>query len=167
MRFVSQPSPPSRPGSRRVGRAGAKEAASPARGNSLRLRHGIVLLVLLILPALVAWRLPWSPWISFFYLVVVSGLNYRNYRNDKSRAQAGERRVRESTLHLLGLLGGWPGGFLARHRYRHKTAKASFRRAFWGIVVLHEAVALDYLLGWPGTRGFIALLTEFASKLIT
>ena len=36
----------------------------------------------------------------------------------------------ESRLLLLGLLGGWPGGLLAQHWLRHKTAKAAFRWRF-------------------------------------
>ena len=40
-------------------------------------------------------------------------------------------------LHLLELLGGWPGALVARHCLRHKTQKGSYRRGFWFIVLLH------------------------------
>ena len=36
----------------------------------------------------------------------------------------------ERTLHLLALLGGWPGAILARRRFRHKTMKVPFLIAF-------------------------------------
>ncbi|HBH72150.1 MAG TPA: hypothetical protein DDY43_01605 [Synechococcales bacterium UBA10510] len=40
-------------------------------------------------------------------------------------------------LHLLALLGGWPGGLIARHKLRHKTIKQPFRFIFWCTVVLN------------------------------
>lgn len=43
----------------------------------------------------------------------------------------------ESKLHLVALLGGWPGGFIARHKLRHKTIKQPFRFIFWCTVVLN------------------------------
>ncbi|HEX8394397.1 MAG TPA: DUF1294 domain-containing protein [Longimicrobium sp.] len=65
------------------------------------------------------------------------------YRHDKNAAQAGRRRTRERTLHLIGLLGGWPGGLLAQERFRHKTRKAKFQFVFWATVAINCA-----LLGW-------------------
>jgi uncharacterized membrane protein YsdA (DUF1294 family) len=50
-------------------------------------------------------------------------------------------RVRESTLHWVELLGGWPGALMAQWVFRHKTHKRSYRIMLWMIVVLH-------LLGW-------------------
>jgi uncharacterized membrane protein YsdA (DUF1294 family)/cold shock CspA family protein len=147
------------------GRACAKSVESLKHRGQLRGWHGIVLFVLLIVPALAVWSLPWSLWVSLGYLVVVSGLSYRAYRDDKNRAQQGGPRRSESSLHFLDLLGGWPGGYLAQHQFRHKTAKASFRRVFRGTLLLHEAVALDYLLGWPGLRRFLELIAEFISRL--
>lgn len=54
------------------------------------------------------------------------------YGQDKSAAQVeGRRRVPESTLLMLGLLGGWPGAIVAQQVLRHKSSKASFRARFW------------------------------------
>ncbi len=147
------------------GRACAKCVESLERRGHLRFRHWVVLLVLLIVPTLAVLPLPWSPWIALGYLVVVSGLSYRAYRDDKSRAQHGLQRRSESSLHFVDFIGGWPGGYLAQRQYRHKTSKASFRRVFWGAILLHEAVALDFLLGWPGLRRFLELITELISRL--
>ncbi|WP_076068993.1 DUF1294 domain-containing protein [Sphingomonas montana] len=48
------------------------------------------------------------------------------FRQDKERARAGLRRVPETTLLWLALIGGTPGAFLARHLFRHKTRKQPF-----------------------------------------
>jgi len=152
-------------GSDGQGRACAKSVESLKHRGQLRGRHGFVLFVLLIVPALAVWSLPWSPWVSLGYLVVVSGISYRAYRDDKNRAQLGGQRRSESSLHFLDLIGGWPGGFLAQRQFRHKTAKASFQRVFRGTLLLHEAIALDYLLGWPGLRHFLELVSELISRL--
>ncbi|MEW5926524.1 MAG: DUF1294 domain-containing protein [Gemmatimonadota bacterium] len=71
------------------------------------------------------------------------------YRHDKRAAQGGKARTRERTLHLLGLLGGWPGGLLAQDRLGHKTRKAAFQLVFWATVALNCA-ALGWLLGAAG-----------------
>ena len=59
------------------------------------------------------------------------------YAFDKSAAVAGGRRVSESTLLFVGLVGGWPGSLVAQQLLRHKTSKASFRSEFWGTVVFN------------------------------
>jgi uncharacterized membrane protein YsdA (DUF1294 family)/cold shock CspA family protein len=59
------------------------------------------------------------------------------YGYDKSAAQHGQQRTPESTLHLIGLLGGWPGALLAQGLFRHKSSKRSFQQVFWVTVVLN------------------------------
>jgi len=147
------------------GRPCAKFVEALERGGQLQFRDWIVLSVLLIVPTLAVLSLTWSPWTSLGYLVVVSGLSFRAYRDDKNRAQLGLQRRSESSLHFVDFIGGWPGGYLAQRQYRHKTAKGSFLRVFWGTILLHEAVALDFLLGWPGLRRFLELITELISRL--
>lgn len=56
------------------------------------------------------------------------------YALDKRAAIAHRRRVPEATLHLWALVGGWPGGLLAQHLFRHKTSKQPFRQQFWMMV---------------------------------
>jgi uncharacterized membrane protein YsdA (DUF1294 family) len=65
------------------------------------------------------------------------------YRHDKNAAQTGRMRTRDRTLHLIDLLGGWPGGLFAQDRLRHKTRKATFQFVFWATVAINCA-----LLGW-------------------
>jgi uncharacterized membrane protein YsdA (DUF1294 family) len=67
----------------------------------------------------------------------MSVLLYFMYAADKSAAISGKWRISEATLHLVALLGGWPGGLIARHRLKHKTIKQPFRFVFWCTVVLN------------------------------
>ena len=68
---------------------------------------------------------------------------------DKHAAARQGRRVPEAALHLLALLGGWPGALLAMGLLRHKTRKAGFLLVTAGIVVLHAALAYAaWRRGW-------------------
>ncbi|HZK79646.1 MAG TPA: DUF1294 domain-containing protein [Humisphaera sp.] len=70
---------------------------------------------------------------------VVSLLTLIVYGFDKRQATLGNRRIRERTLHLLELAGGWPGGLLGQTLFRHKRRKFRYMAVFAGIVVLHIA----------------------------
>jgi uncharacterized membrane protein YsdA (DUF1294 family)/cold shock CspA family protein len=62
------------------------------------------------------------------------------YRQDKKAAIAGTFRIPEEQLHLLGLVGGWPGAVIAQSLFRHKTQKESFARYFWFTVALNVLI---------------------------
>ena len=66
---------------------------------------------------------------------------YVLYWLDKRAARAGYRRVPERTLHLVGVLGGWPGALLAQRQFRHKTVKQPFQAIFWATVAINLAAA--------------------------
>jgi uncharacterized membrane protein YsdA (DUF1294 family)/cold shock CspA family protein len=78
----------------------------------------------------------------------LSACAFAAYAVDKSAARAGRRRTPESSLHLLGLLGGWPGALVAQLLFRHKSKKPSFRRTFWMTVVLNCALLVWLLSSW-------------------
>ena len=61
------------------------------------------------------------------------------YGIDKSAAQSGRWRTSERTLHVLALIGGWPGALIAQRVFRHKSRKQSFRAAFVATVALNCA----------------------------
>ena len=77
-------------------------------------------------------------WTPVVYLAA-SVFTFLAYALDKSAAQRGAWRTSERTLHLLALVGGWPGALLAQQVLRHKSAKAEFRAVFWATVVLNVA----------------------------
>jgi uncharacterized membrane protein YsdA (DUF1294 family) len=62
------------------------------------------------------------------------------YAIDKSAARHGQWRTAESTLHLLAVIGGWPGALIAQRVFRHKSRKPSFQTAFMFTVVLNCAL---------------------------
>ena len=71
------------------------------------------------------------------------------YRADKAAAEAGRWRTSEVTLHLLALVGGWPGALVARHLFRHKTTKQPFVLVFWLTVVANCGALVWLALGMP------------------
>lgn len=80
--------------------------------------------------------------IYFSWLVVASAIAVGVMGLDKRRATVGARRVPEARLHLLALLGGWPGTLLAMRLFKHKRRKAAFVRVFWVTVVAHVLVVM-------------------------
>lgn len=96
-----------------------------------------------LVAALVAAALGWLPWLLVAAYVVLSGIAFGLYVLDKRAARMGAQRTPENTLHLVDLLGGWPGALVAQQRARHKTAKTSFQLIFWGTVLVNLA-----LLAW-------------------
>jgi uncharacterized membrane protein YsdA (DUF1294 family) len=78
--------------------------------------------------------------------VVLSAVTFLVYRADKSAARRGGKRVPEATLHILSLLGGWPGALVAQQVFRHKTRKQPFRTVFW-VTVAVNCVGLVWVVG--------------------
>lgn len=62
------------------------------------------------------------------------------YALDKRSAQNGRWRTPESHLHLLGLLGGWPGAFYAQNKLKHKTSKKAFKQIYWVTAMVNVSV---------------------------
>lgn len=75
---------------------------------------------------------------------VVSVVTLFVFEHDKRCAGEGGRRVPEGTLHVLELLGGWPGSYIGQHVFKHKTRKPSYQVVFWLIVAIHLAGWLCY-----------------------
>jgi uncharacterized membrane protein YsdA (DUF1294 family)/cold shock CspA family protein len=85
------------------------------------------------------------PFVVLALYLVFSVISFLVYRHDKSAAQQNHWRTDEGTLILLGVLGGWPGAFVAQQFFHHKTKKRSFQIIFWLSVVVN-CVGLVLLL---------------------
>jgi uncharacterized membrane protein YsdA (DUF1294 family)/cold shock CspA family protein len=106
--------------------------------------------------AVVAGNLPLAVLGLYFAASIVA---FVAYALDKSAARHDRWRTQESTLHLFGLVGGWPGALAAQRLIRHKSKKQSFQIVFWVTVILNCS-ALGWLLSEPGAAGLRAVLEE-------
>ena len=121
----------------------AKRSRRPASAASTRASWPALASVsFAIFAVLYAWAT--FRWGVHYYVLLgylaLSGWTYVMYMHDKTAAELGEWRVSEGGLHLLGLLGGWPGANLAQHVLRHKSKKTSFRVKHWVMVCLNLGV---------------------------
>lgn len=141
------------PGTDPQGRPCAQHIVLHGRGSVLSWKHFLVLALLLVLPALAAPKLAeWlSPWWIALCALATSGLASLNMWLDKRFALTLRSRVPEATLHLFEFTGGWPGSFLAQRFFRHKISKRGYQVIFWMIVLLHQLLSIDLVLG-----GFLA-----------
>ena len=141
-------------GADKQGRTCAKNAVHENDGGRFRDTHITALVLLLIAPGISVYRLAhvFDFRIVLGWAIGISLFTYFIYASDKKRAREGSWRVSENTLHLLELLGGWPGAFLAQRRLRHKCSKVNFQLVFWLIVAAYQFVAIDWQLNWRLSR---------------
>ena len=98
------------------------------------------------------------------FYIVASIVTYFIYSADKSAAKNGARRTPEKKLHLLGMMGGWPGAVLAQKILRHKSVKQSFQHGFWVRVAIN-CVGFGGLFTENGAT-FLNSLIKIAMRLI-
>lgn len=114
------------------------------------LRWGASLAGLWLLGAaatLTGWNyLDWS--ISLFLIasLLLSAVTWGFFLYDKRQAGLQNRRIRESTLLTLTLLGGWAGAFLAQRWLRHKSQEVTFQITAWCGLVLHTVVLVAVIV---------------------
>jgi uncharacterized membrane protein YsdA (DUF1294 family)/cold shock CspA family protein len=138
--------------------AGVRKAKTGKRSSG-RLSHALAFSFLLLVAGAVAISAV-PPAILLVY-IVLSVVTFLAYAFDKAAARKGAWRTQESTLHLLALVGGWPGALVAQASLRHKSSKQSFRSAFWVTVVLNCA-AFVWLLTPAGERSLRTVLSAIA-----
>jgi uncharacterized membrane protein YsdA (DUF1294 family) len=93
-------------------------------------------------------------WLALYYGASIA--SYVSYARDKTAAQNAGRRTPEATLHLMSLIGGWPGALIAQVLLRHKTRKPSFLVEYWVTVVVN-CIALGVIV-WKGLAPLKILL---------
>lgn len=147
------------------GRHCAKNAVSTRGGGFVAgLLHLLLLGVLLTLPVIALKRFPSELWKMVAYACVISLITYSAYASDKLRARTRAWRIPESTLHLLELLGGWPGAWLAQKRLRHKCSKSSYQLTFWLIIVAYQFAAYDSLQHWRLSQLMMQRVVEMSNS---
>ena len=124
-------------------------------------RHFATVIALLILPAIAVPNLTGviSPWWILSCVIIISFLATLNLWIDKNYAKKADSRVPEVSLHLFEFMGRWPGSFLAQRYFRHKISKKNYQYFFWLIVLSHQLVSLDLILGGFIMAGIEALKT--------
>jgi uncharacterized membrane protein YsdA (DUF1294 family) len=106
-------------------------------------RKTLALLTFAVL-AVAAWRHALPLGVVAGY-TVASAWTFLAYWWDKSAAQRGAWRTRESSLHAFALFGGWPGALLAQDVFRHKSNKPAFQATFWTTALLNCGVLAWWL----------------------
>ncbi|UCD09082.1 MAG: DUF1294 domain-containing protein [Dehalococcoidales bacterium] len=81
--------------------------------------------------------------IYLVWLAAASIITFIVYGYDKIQAKRTGRRVPEKYLHWLALSGGFPGAWLGRSVFRHKTSKGVFLFFLVISTLIHLAFA-----GW-------------------
>ncbi len=113
--------------------AASQAIARPAQMSLPRKSIGAIFLFMLVVGSLFSI----VPKIIVLADVVMSIVAVLFYAMDKDAAINDRWRVKESTLHFIALLGGWPGALFAQDALRHKTRKAAFQFSFWSTVALN------------------------------
>jgi len=128
----------------------AQRSASPMRQMRQIPRAGVAVPIAFAMSFLVALaalaavgRLEMS-WLALYYGASI--ITYGAYARDKTAAQNERRRIPESKLQLMSLIGGWPGALIAQALLRHKTRKPSFLIGYW-LTVIVNCIALGMIVG--------------------
>ena len=87
------------------------------------------------------------------------------YGLDKSAAKKGSWRIRERTLHIFALAGGWPGAMVGQGLFHHKTQKRSFRALFWITVILNLS-GLGFFLYPDRFQATLDIIEKQVSRLM-
>lgn len=119
-----------------------------------RLPRAALGLITLVVIGGLAWAGVIPHFLAWLYLGC-SCLSYLLYGFDKRAARRDGQRTPENTLHLMDLLGGWPGALVAQQQFHHKTIKRSYQWVFWLTVAVNLAAAW-----WLTTSGTLQGLLQ-------
>ncbi|EIJ8959142.1 DUF1294 domain-containing protein [Salmonella enterica] len=83
------------------------------------------------------------------WFLLANVLTLAIYGIDKTAARKTWRRVPESTLLVLGVVGGWPGAIVGQQLFRHKTQKQPFKTYFIVSVIVSILVTVAIYRLYP------------------
>lgn len=84
--------------------------------------------------------------ILWIYLGIMTLVTFLVMGIDKRKAVKQRRRIPESTLFLLAVIGGSVGGILGIYAFRHKTLHKQFTIGFPIILILQVALGIFIFL---------------------
>jgi uncharacterized membrane protein YsdA (DUF1294 family) len=90
--------------------------------------------------------------IYLIYMALINGATFLAFVGDKHAARAGRRRTSERRLIGMLLLGGVVGGWFGIHKVRHKSRHLSFHLMLGLASLLHVALIVWALAGFPELR---------------
>lgn len=122
--------------------------------SALPILFGVLFVIVLVVLAI--WQQ--VPWVIVIAYAAASVVAFIAYGLDKWFARRGKRRTPESTLLLLGLACGWPGGLAAQRVFRHKSSKSSFLTSFWVTVAIN--VGMFGYFSWVGNFGYLSRIAS-------
>ncbi|MEA4848303.1 MAG: DUF1294 domain-containing protein [Clostridiaceae bacterium] len=79
------------------------------------------------------------------YLIIVNIAAFAIMGTDKYKAQRNKWRVSETSIFILGLIGGGTGIFLGMRFFRHKTKHLKFTLGI-PVIVIINIIMLGYIL---------------------
>lgn len=103
------------------------------------------------------------PGLVFSLYGAISIVTFFIYQADKIAARKGTWRIPEATLHLLSLIGGWPGAIIAQQMLRHKSKKQPFRFIFW-ITILLNLCAYAWLYTPGASEKILSILRHLSDQ---
>jgi len=77
------------------------------------------------------------PWLVAGCYAVATVITFSLYAWDKRAAARSGARIRERTLHLWALLGGFLGALAGQQWLRHKSQRPAFALGAWFALLLH------------------------------
>lgn len=78
------------------------------------------------------------------YLLIINVIAFLAMWIDKRKAEKGKWRISETTLLLLGVLGGSIGGMIGMYTFRHKTKKKRFTIGMPAILIVEIIIYFIY-----------------------
>lgn len=78
--------------------------------------------------------------ILIIYYLIINIISFIFMWYDKSQAKKGKRRISESTLFVIAVLGGSIGGIISMKVFHHKTKKISFYIIYIVSIILHASL---------------------------
>ncbi len=84
--------------------------------------------------------------IVIIYYVLVNIGAFALMGIDKKKAEKDKWRIKEHTLLVSSLIGGFIGYYIGMHHFHHKTKKMKFHICFFASLVLHGIILYLYFI---------------------